>query len=272
MRKEIKYLVFTSLFTLMLLMFAGAFEGILQTVVYILAFLVPFFACLYLYFGDKSGEKITSPLYLKIGKNGLAITAAILPLSVLVILLSSLGWSFLLGLFGLSRVTVIEEEPLLALCLHALLPALLEEGVFRYLPLRLLRRRSPRSTVLISAMLFALLHHSVYSIPYAFVAGVVFMTADIMTDSVIPSLVIHFVNNAVALLAMGALGVNVRLDNLVMALILISLLSVIPIFLKRKEIAAGTRLAFSRGEGRAPLGDVLYLAIPGILIAILEIW
>ena len=99
MRKEIKYLVFTSLFTLMLLMFAGAFEGILQTVVYIIAFLVPFIACLYLYFGDKSGEKITSPLYLKIGKNGLAITAAILPLSVLVILLSSLGWSFLLGLF-----------------------------------------------------------------------------------------------------------------------------------------------------------------------------
>ena len=50
------------------------------------------------------------------------------------------------------------------------------------------------------------------------------------------------------------------------------LLSVIPIFIKQKEIAAGVTLAFSRGEGRAPLKDVLFFAVPSILIAILEIW
>jgi membrane protease YdiL (CAAX protease family) len=82
---------------------------------------------------------------------------------------------------------------------HALLPAVLEEGLFRFVPLKVLSPISRKIAVLLSAALFAIVHGSVYKIPYAFAAGVIFAMLDIYFASLLPSLLIHFLNNLLSL-------------------------------------------------------------------------
>ena len=78
---------------------------------------------------------------------------------------------------------------------YALLTAVLEELIFRYLPMRLLAHRSPRAALLLSSLFFSLVHCDLFQMPYALFAGAVFMILDLAANSVIPSLVIHFLNN-----------------------------------------------------------------------------
>lgn len=269
MKKEIKYLTATSLFVFLLLMVSGSFKGILQTIIYILAFFVPLSVCLYLYFGKENTVDFN---LLKLDREGGILTLLLLSPSVLLILLCSLGTSAAFAIFGFADGTVIEEPPLLALLLHALLPALLEEGVFRYLPMRLMGKRAPRAAVFISSALFALLHHSFFSIPYAFVAGLIFMTADLAVGSVIPSFIIHFINNTVALIAMGALWIEPDIFLIIIILSAAALVSLALLLLWRKRFLPKLCGAFSKGEGCSSPFELIYLALPSFVIAFFEIW
>ena len=87
----------------------------------------------------------------------------------------------------------------MALINHALLPAILEEALFRYLPMRMIAPHSPRCAIIISSLFFALVHGNLFQIPYAFIGGIIFMSLNLATGSIIPSLVIHFVNNAMSI-------------------------------------------------------------------------
>jgi membrane protease YdiL (CAAX protease family) len=71
----------------------------------------------------------------------------------------------------------------------------------------MLRGCSKGAILLVSAIFFALVHHSFFSFGYAFVAGVIFMAIDLALDSVIPSILIHFINNALSV------GMLVYKDN-----------------------------------------------------------
>ena len=272
MKKEVKFLTASSLFVLLFLMVSGAFDGIMHILVYILGFVAPVFACLYMYYGKEHGDKIFTAEYLKISRGGVVMTLALMPCAVLLTLLSSLSVTEFFALFGLESNVVIKEPPLLALLLHAALPAVLEEAAFRYLPLRIMGGRAPRATVLVSATLFALLHHSFYSIPYAFVAGVVLMCVALITGSVVSSAVIHFANNALALLTMGALGVSAEPLTVIIVLAVLTLLSLALIIPRGRSILSALCESFSVKEGGGSPAVLLYLAVPSLIIAIFEIW
>ena len=85
---------------------------------------------------------------------------------------------------------------------HAVVPALFEEALFRYIPMKLLLPYSKRWCVFYSALCFALIHCSFTQMPYAFAAGVIFMLVDVALDSIWPSVILHFVNNAVSVIFM----------------------------------------------------------------------
>ncbi len=206
MKKSLKlYTVLTLLFVV-LLSASSSFGGVFGRIVYYAAFAVLVLAALPLietYTKEREAEagvrETRKTLFSLSGKDAKLLLPVILP-SVSIIFLISLTTSLLLLLIGASGSTVPDAPIFEMLLLHALIPAVLEEIMFRYLPLKLLSPYSPKWCVIYSALYFSLIHGSLYQIPYAFAAGVIFMGLDIAFDSVIPSILIHFVNNLLSVL------------------------------------------------------------------------
>ena len=81
-----------------------------------------------------------------------------------------------------------------------LLAPLCEELVFRGAVLRALLRWTPRHwvAIAISALFFALIHVNPAQMPHAFLAGLLLGWLYYRTDSVVPGIVLHWVNNSIA--------------------------------------------------------------------------
>ncbi|MDR3263505.1 MAG: CPBP family intramembrane metalloprotease [Clostridiales bacterium] len=87
----------------------------------------------------------------------------------------------------------------LDLILTAMLPAVFEEFTFRGVVLGAYKD-SPIAGIIISSLLFALMHTNVLQFLYAFVGGVVMAVLVIKTRSIIASSIIHFAINAFSVL------------------------------------------------------------------------
>jgi membrane protease YdiL (CAAX protease family) len=93
------------------------------------------------------------------------------------------------------------EEDLLAIALLSITPALGEELATRgVLALGLARRLGTLAAILISAAAFAALHMSVVRALPTFLLGAVLATITLRTRSVVPAMIAHALNNAVAML------------------------------------------------------------------------
>ena len=81
-----------------------------------------------------------------------------------------------------------------------LLAPLAEELVFRGAVLRALLRwkSNPWVGIVISALLFALIHANPVQMPHAFLVGLLLGWMYYRTDSIVPGVVFHWVNNTVA--------------------------------------------------------------------------
>lgn len=90
----------------------------------------------------------------------------------------------------------------LALLVIALLPAVMEETVFRGLLTRNMHAAQWGivPTVLISGALFSIMHGSPEQTIYQFICGVCFALVAVRSGSVLPTIVSHFLNNAVVLI------------------------------------------------------------------------
>ena len=89
----------------------------------------------------------------------------------------------------------------LAVFLLGLLPAIGEELIFRGVVLNGLRKRfSPPVAVILSSCLFALMHGNLQQLLYPFILGMVMAWIVVRTGSIVISMVVHFVNNFIAIL------------------------------------------------------------------------
>lgn len=101
-----------------------------------------------------------------------------------------------------------------ALIVIGLLPAILEESLFRGVILRSCERDcGTLFTVLIVGMSFSLYHTSPEQTIYQFFAGCVFAFIAVRSGSILPSMVMHFVNNALIVI-FGACGLINAQGNL----------------------------------------------------------
>lgn len=136
-------------------------------------------------------------------------------LATLVVNMASMLWQLLLSAVGYSEGATggtTSEGTLTGLLPRvlfvAVLPAIFEEltnrGLVRgayYKPTK------PLKYVLMSALLFALMHQNITQTGYAFVAGLFMATLMHYTNSIIPAVVYHFTNNLVTIvLASTGLG------------------------------------------------------------------
>lgn len=92
------------------------------------------------------------------------------------------------------------ESLLLNIAVFALLPALLEEMVFRGYVLRELRRYGDWFAVGVSALLFGLMHGNVAQVPFALIVGAALGWLYVMTDNIWLPVAVHFINNAFSFL------------------------------------------------------------------------
>lgn len=95
----------------------------------------------------------------------------------------------------------------LALIVIAVLPACFEELFFRGILLRGAKRFGNVAAVLVTAGLFALYHQSPAQTIYQFICGACFALIALRSGSILPTVVSHFVNNALILI-LEACGVQ----------------------------------------------------------------
>ncbi len=77
----------------------------------------------------------------------------------------------------------------------AVIPAVVEEFCIRGVVLQPLRRYGDKFAILMSALIFSILHGNMVQIPYTLVAGIYFGYLCVATGSLWPSMVLHFINN-----------------------------------------------------------------------------
>ena len=201
-QKNYLVLVLAAAITLYVARYAGALGGMIS----LLAYAVPVFVGALLAERERRrreeecGSALPRDKSLSLGWRRLLLTLPLIAPTVLLLL----GISYLTGLvlapLGLGAPEPPSGSLALMLAVNCLVPALFEEMLFRYLPMRLRHGWSFSFTLAVPAVLFAFMHGSLYAIPYALAAGVIFMLADLAFESVIPSMLLHFVNNATSAL------------------------------------------------------------------------
>lgn len=85
--------------------------------------------------------------------------------------------------------------------LVALLPALCEELVFRGVVMNGLKKFKPAVMMILSGLLFAIMHLNIEQSVYQFVLGMVLSGVVMISGSIVSSMILHFFNNAIVLIS-----------------------------------------------------------------------
>ena len=131
-----------------------------------------------------------------------AVTLPLFAPTIAVVMATAALTSLLLSVLGYNQSSTVEGNLLYCILANALMPAVFEELIFRYLPIKLLQPYSRKWCVIFSVIFFSAMHLDIFKIPYAAVAGLVFVLIDIYAGGVLPSVILHFLNNLLSLLLM----------------------------------------------------------------------
>ena len=268
MKKSVSAIVIADLLFVAFLALSGTFSGILSEIIYYLAFVIP---AVFLLLFIKLGKEKTQPPKFTLNKSDALMTLPVSFLTLGIVFLISFITSFLLSMVGAENSTDLSGNILLVILTHALLPSLLEEGLFRYLPLMILTPYSKRSAILISALFFALIHCSLYQIPYAFVAGIIFAFVDIVADSIIPSVIFHFINNLASIIWVRNSSDPTFALVFIIGLSVFALVSVIPVLILRNKYKSAAVEAFSDKSKEKLSFEPIILAVVTLSVAFLSL-
>ena len=277
MKKGIRLLVACDLIFLVLMSLSSYFRGVVSDLGYLLAFAVPitlgWFGAKRLRYEREEERGLCESDYPHIGitRGGLLdLLPTVFPTVSVVLGIAALTLLVLNAVTDGSASFVPNEALWKMILVHALAPALLEEMLFRYIPLKVLYPYSPRAAVLLSSLFFALIHLDLYKMPYAFAAGILLVVVDVMTESVLPSLIIHFINNLSSVILMKY-GVNTHFTVIFYSLLaLLTLVSVVVIILRRRKYREAVGAAFG---GRVEYDvSVALIGACCIGVALLNLW
>lgn len=104
--------------------------------------------------------------------------------------------------------SLLENTPtslLLNIVVMAVLPAMLEELLFRGCVLRVLRPYGDWFAIVVSAVLFGLMHGNIIQIPFALVVGIALGWLYVTTENIWLPIAVHFANNLLSVLMEYAL-------------------------------------------------------------------
>ncbi len=115
-------------------------------------------------------------------------------------------FSAILKLFGYEKTSssVMQSYPvwllILELLFTAVLPGICEEVANRGMMLNSYKKMGAKKAILLSGLLFGLMHLNIEQFFYATIIGFFFGFVALLTDSIYPTMIMHFTNNAVSTL------------------------------------------------------------------------
>lgn len=110
----------------------------------------------------------------------------------------------------------------------SILPALVEEFAFRGVILSIFRKHSDSLAILISGVMFGLMHGNFTQIPFALVVGLILGFITVKTNTLVPAIIIHFLNNGLSV-TLTLLTTNTDLSEAVINIINIILMIIIAV-------------------------------------------
>lgn len=277
MTEAVKLVTLIDIIFILLLVLSGSVSGFVGEIVYYVAFIVPIAIGFYSSRGLKikreeikgvsePQETLTNFSHVKLLR-----TMPLIAPTVAVVFSVSLLTSLLLSLAGISGNTVKNENIAKMILVHAISPALFEEALFRYIPMKLLLPYSKRWCIIYSALCFSLIHCSFAAMPYAFIAGAVFMAVDIALDSVWPSVILHLLNNLASVIWIKYCSTLTASLIFISVILVLAAISVVFIFIRKKEYHELFCHTFDRGEGFAYSYAPALLAVISCCIAAMSL-
>lgn len=236
---------------------------------------------LFVYVKSTSEEKKKITAFEKPNDKKMLILAVFAGLAVC--LCSNFIGNFILGIFstfGVEFSSGMENAPqansalayISAIFSYAVIPALVEEFAFRGVVLQPLRKYGDKFAIVISSVIFALMHGNMVQAPIAFVAGLALGYFCIITESIWTSIAIHFANNLFSTLSTFYFDKHpeesMTVGNVLYYIILISVI-VIGIFAALAFRKMNNRkLTKVTSELGAKFEASLYLCSPAVVLSI----
>ncbi|MEG1886796.1 MAG: type II CAAX endopeptidase family protein [Oscillospiraceae bacterium] len=129
---------------------------------------------------------------------------------------------------------------LLSIVCIGVFPALVEEFAFRGVILSILKKRfSPTSSIIISAVVFGLVHGNLVQIPFALLMGLAFGYITVYSGSLWPAIIAHFLNNTMSCVmdyaTRGATPLTTMIISSVYMIVSIALLIIGVILLLKRD-------------------------------------
>lgn len=158
-------------------------------------------------------------------------------LGLAVAMIANYASNLLLGLFDLVGIDANIDmdykcdsalDVILFFVTVAIVPALVEEFAFRGIILGSLRKHSDSLAVLVSGVVFGLMHGNFAQIPFAIVVGLILGYITVKTNSLLPAIIIHFLNNSISV-ALTLLSTNTNLPEYIINMINIAVMLIIGI-------------------------------------------
>lgn len=170
---------------------------------------------------------------------------------------------------------MMEQTPislLLNIFVIAVLPALLEEAVFRGCVLRVLRPFGDGLAVVVSAFLFALMHGNIRQIPFAFIVGLLLGWLYVVTNSIVLPMLVHFTNNALSVVMeymafnLSEFGTNVFYGGIIYGLTAIGSVAAVLLLVTRND---GMKIQKSTSVLRAGERFATVFQTPAFIISVI---
>ena len=105
----------------------------------------------------------------------------------------------------------------------AVVPSFVEEYLFRGVILGALRKYGDGFAILISAIMFGIMHGNFVQIPFAFIGGLILGYITVYSGSIIPAMIIHFMNNSFSVISEIILEEQGEQISLIITLIVYSI-------------------------------------------------
>ena len=272
MKKAVIAITLFDMVFLLVLSIAGSIDGIFGEIAYYFSFIIPLIlALLYVKKANEDEIKPSAPRIFPDANSVLYSLPVIAPFIAVVFLISFLT-SLLLGALGFSDTTDVSGNILFVIMKHALLPAIFEEAVFRFIPIMLLAPYSKKNALVISSLFFACIHCNLFQIPYALAAGFILSLLALATGSVFPCIIIHFLNNVASILFMRYGQTPYFNLYFFASLGILALVSVLFIIIKRKTYSrVFEELKEDKCNVEFTLSAVLLVAM-SLIIGVINLW
>lgn len=223
--------IFFSLISIGIINQSGPFSGIVSAMFEVLSYGLPIVVYFFM-FRNEEGHEFLKLKPVSLSTLGIAILIAVLSMPVLML------FSAISTLFFENNVTkyfeLMSGEPLSIMLLRlALIPAVMEEILFRGVIFSTMKNLSLKKACFLTGFIFALCHLSPQQFLYAFLGGTFFAYMVYITDSIIPSILTHLTINSMQVLTFSLssnieTGAEVSIFNSILSLFLLSL-PVIPV-------------------------------------------